>query len=211
MTPKTFLARLKKQYSDEKSDLFWDKNRPWTLLFAVILSARATDKKVNEITPCLFKKFPKLEDFAVAPLEETQRIIRPIGFFREKAARLQKSAQILLRDHAGILPGTMSELILLPGVGRKTANVVLRNAFEKNEGIAVDTHVSRVSERVGLVPSGLLPEKIEQILMKKFPKIEWGAISHRVILFGRDFCRSGNPKCEICPLRDSCRAKMSRK
>lgn len=199
----TFLERILSQYSTEQCHLQWDKKRPWTLLFAVILSAQCTDKRVNMVTPILFKKFPDLESYVAKPIEELEQTIRSTGFFRSKAKSLQGSARSLLFDFGGKLPDTMEGLTRLPGVGRKTANVILWNIFEKNIGFVVDTHVGRIARRTGLTKNKN-PEKVEHDLMKKLPQQYWGALSHMLVQFGRDTCKAPKAKCSECFLNDIC-------
>lgn len=206
ISPSIFVDRLAHHYADEICHLNGDPKRPWTLLFAVILSAQCTDKRVNQVTPILFKKFPDLESYAVRPLEEIEQVIRSTGFFRSKAKSLKGSAQKIILDYGGVLPDTMEDLTALPGVGRKTANVILWNVFHKNIGFVVDTHVGRISYRVGLTLHKD-PIKIEKDLMKKLPPDQWGVLSHRLVQFGRDTCTARNPKCAECFLADHCPRK----
>jgi endonuclease-3 len=198
-----FVQEITQQYPIEKCHLHWDKKRPWTLLFAVILSAQCTDKRVNMVTPKLFKVFPDLESYAVRPVGEIESIIRSTGFFRSKAKSLKGSAQKILLDFKGILPDSMSDLISLPGVARKTANVILWNIFGKNEGFVVDTHIRRIAQRAGLSREKN-PVKIEQDLMKQLPKKHWGDLSHKLVQFGRDTCKAPTPLCSKCFFRDIC-------
>lgn len=201
--PKQFLVKMKVHYVDEICHLTWDQKRPWTLLFAVILSAQCTDKRVNIVTPVLFSEFPDLEAFVAKPIEEIESVIRSTGFFRNKANSLKQSAEKILLDYSGKLPNTMEALTSLTGVGRKTANVVLWNVFGKNIGFVVDTHVGRISQRVGL-STAKTPAKIEKDLMSKIPKSEWGTLSHMLVQFGRDFCKAPIPKCTSCFLSSDC-------
>jgi len=203
ISPAVFLERINRHYADEICHLYWEKEKPWTLLFAVILSAQCTDKRVNQVTPNLFKNFPTLEHFAIKPIEMIESDIRSTGFFRTKARHLQESAKKILTDFDGKLPDSMKNLILLSGVGRKTANVILWNVFGKNEGFVVDTHVSRIAFRTGSTREKN-PEKIEKDLMKKLPKKFWGRTSHQLVQFGRDFCKAPKPKCEKCFLKKIC-------
>ena len=201
--PHQFTQRVTEHYRDEICHLHWDKERPWTLLFAVILSAQATDVGVNKATPSLFKNFPDLESFVAKPLELIEQEVKTIGLYRSKAKNLKKCAEQILTLHNGKVPDNMDDLINLAGVGRKTANVILWNIFEKNEGFVVDTHVGRISQRTGLTKAKT-PEKIEKDLMKKIEQKQWGPMSHRLVQFGRDFCVARNPKCKECFLKDIC-------
>lgn len=206
ITPKDFVSRLKSHYPDEICHLTWDPNRPWTLLFAVILSAQATDVGVNKATPKLFKNFPDLESFIAKPLELIEDDIKTIGLYRSKAKNLKKCAEQLVKNYQSQVPDEMEDLITLAGVGRKTANVILWNIFGKNQGMVVDTHVGRITQRVGLSKQKT-PEKIEKDLMKKLPQDDWGETGHRLVQFGRDFCTARNPKCNECFFNDLCPKK----
>jgi endonuclease-3 len=176
---------------------------PFQLLVATILSAQATDKRVNIVTPDLFERYPNARVLAEADTEELENAIKSTGFFRSKAKSLLGMARALVDHHGGEVPSTMEELTELPGVGRKTANVILGNAFHKNLGIVVDTHVARLSHRFGLT-SEIDPVKIEQDLMPLFPREQWTMVSHLLIEHGRQICDARKPKCEICPLNDIC-------
>ena len=194
---------FEKIYKNEECHLTWDKQRPWTLLFAVILSAQCTDKRVNLTTPTLLKEFPDLEAFIARPIKDIERVIRPLGFFRTKSKSLRGTAEKILLDCNGILPSSMEELIQLPGVGRKTANVVLQTVFGKNEGFVVDTHVLKISNRLGWV-TNRNPIKVEQSLMKIFPQEKWAWLGHCMVQFGRDYCKASTPLCNTCPLKEKC-------
>lgn len=203
LTPKNFYEKVEIYYADEICHLDWDQKRPWTLLFAVILSAQCTDKRVNEVTKTLFVEFPDLEHFVAKPIEEIERIIKSTGFYKNKSKHLKTSAEQILLDFGGQIPDTMESLVTLAGVGRKTANVVLWNVFGKNVGFVVDTHVGRISQRVGLTKNKS-PEKIELDLMKKIPQSHWGELSHMLVQFGRDFCKAPTPICSGCFLKELC-------
>ena len=203
ISPKIFLQKMSANYADEICHLNWDPDRSWTLLFAVILGAQCTDARVNQVTESLFRDFPDLENFAVRPIEDIEMAIRPTGFFHSKAKYLQQTAQILLTSHDGRVPDSMRELVALPGVGRKTANVVLWNVFGKNVGFVVDTHVSRIAQRTGL-SSHSTPEKIEKDLMAALPQKIWGQTSHQLVQFGRDTCSAPTPKCSKCFFQTIC-------
>jgi endonuclease-3 len=194
-------ARLKTEYPDARTELVW--SNPLELLVATILSAQTTDVQVNRVTEKLFTKYRTAEDYADSSLDELEENIRPTGFYRNKARSLRGMARALVEEHGGEVPSTMSELVALPGVGRKTANVVLGNAFGINEGIVVDTHVRRVSDRLGLT-EGSDPAKIEQELMRLVPEGDWTIFSHLLILHGRRTCKARKPDCPNCILNDIC-------
>ncbi|HMI58227.1 MAG TPA: endonuclease III [Gemmatimonadaceae bacterium] len=180
-----------------------DHKDAYQLLVATILSAQCTDKRVNMVTPDLFKHYPNAAALAKADTGELENEIKSTGFFRSKSKSLMGMARALVDRHHGEVPDTMEALTELPGVGRKTANVVLGNAFHKNLGIVVDTHVARLSHRFGLTREED-PVKIEQDLMPLFPTAQWTMVSHLLIEHGRQICEARNPKCEICPLNDIC-------
>jgi endonuclease III len=195
------VARLEAEYPDARTELDW--SNPLELLVATILSAQTTDVQVNKVTERLFAKYRTAEDYADAPSHVLEEDIRPTGFYRNKARSLRGMASALVEEHRGEVPRTMSELVALPGVGRKTANVVLGNAFGVDEGIVVDTHVRRVSGRLGLTQNRD-PAKIEQDLMQVVPKDDWTIFSHLLILHGRRICKSRKPDCPNCTLNDIC-------
>jgi endonuclease-3 len=192
---------LKAEYPDARTELDW--SNPLELLVATILSAQTTDVQVNRVTESLFAKYRTAEDYADSNPEELEEDIRPTGFYRNKARSLRGMANALVEKHAGEVPRTMSELVALPGVGRKTANVVLGNAFGTNEGIVVDTHVRRVSGRLGLTESSD-PVNIEQELMEVVPEQDRTIFSHLLILHGRRTCKARKPDCPNCILNDIC-------
>jgi endonuclease III len=194
-------ARLKAEYPDASTELDW--SNPLELLVATILSAQTTDVQVNRVTESLFSKYRTAEDYADSNPDELEEDIRPTGFYRNKARSLRGMARALVEEHGGEVPRTMSELVTLPGVGRKTANVVLGNAFGSNEGIVVDTHVRRVSGRLGLTESSD-PVKVEQELMRLVPERDWTIFSHLLILHGRRTCKARKPDCPNCILNDIC-------
>jgi endonuclease III len=194
-------SRLRKAHPDAHCEL--DHETPLQLLGATILSAQCTDKRVNMVTPLLFRTYPTAQAMADAPPEQLEDIIRSTGFFRNKTKSLIGLGKALVERHNGVVPDTMEDLVRLPGVGRKTANVVLGNAFHKNEGIVVDTHVARVSQRLGLTKE-MDPVRIEQDLMPLFPREDWALLSHLLIFHGRRICEARSPKCEICTLNDIC-------
>ena len=194
-------ARLKAEYPDARTELDWAN--PLELLVATILSAQTTDVQVNRVTESLFSKYRTAEDYADSTPDELEEDIRPTGFYRNKARSLRGMASALVEEHGGEVPRTMSELLALPGVGRKTANVVLGNAFGTNEGIVVDTHVRRVSGRL-LLTEGQDPVKIEQDLMEAVPEEDRTIFSHLLILHGRRTCKARKPDCPNCILNDIC-------
>ncbi len=195
------LGRLKAETPDATTELRW--NNPLELLVATILSAQTTDVRVNGVTEKLFDKYHTVKDYAEADPEELEEVIRPTGFFRNKARSLQGMARALLKDHDGEVPRAMPDLIALPGVGRKTANVVLGNAFSVDEGVVVDTHVRRLSNRLGL-SAEKNPEKVERDLMRVVPREDWTVFSHLLILHGRRVCKARKPDCPACVLKDIC-------
>lgn len=176
---------------------------PWELLVATILAAQCTDARVNTVTPELFRRWPGPEELAHAPREELEALIHPTGFFRNKAKNLLGCARALVEKYQGKMPMSIAELITLPGVARKTANVVLFGGFGINEGIAVDTHVRRISFRLGLTDSQD-PVVIERDLMAIFPREEWGNLNLRMVAFGRDICRARSPACSLCEMESFC-------
>src|SRR5918998_2542104 len=195
------IARLKSAYPDARTALDWSS--PLELLVATILSAQTTDVRVNSVTPDVFAKYPTAAAYADADLTELEEAIRPTGFFRNKAKSLQGMAHALVEEHGGEVPRTMEELVALPGVGRKTANVVLGNAFSIDEGVVVDTHVRRVSRRLSITEHQN-PEKIERDLLEVVPEEERALFSHLLIFHGRRVCKSRKPNCSACILNDAC-------
>jgi endonuclease-3 len=194
-------AILARAYPEARCELVF--RNPYELLVATILSAQCTDARVNQVTPAFFARFPDARALAQASQEEVEQLIKPTGFFRNKAKALLGMAKALVERHGGEVPREMEALVQLPGVGRKTANVVLGTAFGLATGIVVDTHVARVSRRLGLA-SSQDPEKIEQELMALFPPTSWVALGHRLILHGRYMCQARKPKCTACPLSELC-------
>jgi endonuclease-3 len=195
------LARLRREYPDAHCEL--DFETPLQLLIATILSAQCTDKRVNMVTPDLFRTYPDAESLSKAKPPELEELIRSTGFFRNKTKSLLGMSGAVAERHGGKVPHTMEELVDLPGVGRKTANVVLGNAFGINVGIVVDTHVGRLSVRLGLT-SETDPVKVEQALMPLFPRDKWTLVSHLLIFHGRRICIARAPKCAACVLSDIC-------
>ena len=195
------LARLRVAYPDARCAL--DHADAYQLLVATILSAQCTDARVNLVTPAFFARYPTPEDLARAEPAEVEALIRSTGFFRNKTRSLIGMAQALVAEHRGLVPRTMEELRVLPGVGRKTANVILGNAYEINEGITVDTHVTRLSRLLGLTRHDE-PVRIEQDLMPLFPREDWALVSHLLIFHGRQVCVARRPRCPECVLADLC-------
>ena len=193
--------RLEKIYPDAHTEL--DYETPLQLLVATILSAQCTDKRVNMVTPLLFQTFSTAAALADAPQEKLEEIIKSTGFFRNKSKSLIGLGKALVERHSGEVPDSMDALVRLPGVGRKTANVILGNAFMKNEGVVVDTHVGRLSLRLGLTKE-TDPVKVEQDLMPLFPRENWAQLAHLLIFHGRRVCFARSPACEMCVLNDIC-------
>jgi endonuclease-3 len=196
-----YYRRLSRMYPDARCAL--DHEDPYQLLVATILSAQCTDKRVNMVTPALFKSYPGASALADAEPDALEDAIRSTGFFRNKTKSLLGMARAVVDRHGGSIPDSMDELTQLPGVGRKTANVVLGNAFGKNVGIVVDTHVTRLSNRLGLTRE-TDAVKIEEDLMPLFPPEQWTMVSHLLIEHGREICIARAPECEVCPLNDMC-------
>ena len=187
-------------------ECFLDHTNPFRLVISVLLSAQTTDAQVNRVTPELFRRFPTPEAMAAASLEEVAKIIRSLGFYKTKARHCVEAAQAIVADFGGEVPHTMAELTSLPGVGRKTANIVLNVSFGIVEGIAVDTHVNRIAHRLGLSPKTheREPLKTEQDLLAILPRELWGPVNHQWIRHGRDTCTARAPKCDGCALEDIC-------
>lgn len=195
------VAGLRKTYPDAECALNF--STPLELLIATILSAQCTDKRVNLVTPPLFAKYRSAADYASAPRAEIEKAIQTAGFFRSKAKSIQTCCARLAAEFGGQVPRELDVLVQLPGVGRKTANVVLGTAFDIASGVVVDTHVGRISRRLGLTKHAD-PVKIERDLMELLPRREWVAFSHRMIHHGRAICLARRPRCEACPLADNC-------
>ncbi len=196
-------ARLFDYYGPGKASL--DYQTPFQLTVAVVLSAQCTDAAVNKATPALFERFPTPEAMAQANPQEVEGYIRSLGFFRAKAKNLVALAQTVMGDFGGTVPADVDLLQKLPGVGRKTANCVMCEAFKDPQGIAVDTHVFRITHRLKLAgPSANTPQKVEDILLKVFPRSDWMYVNHQLVHFGREFCRARNPRCGECILGDLC-------
>lgn len=193
--------RLARRYPEPRTELTWTS--PWELLVATILSAQCTDARVNTVTPGLFAAWSTVEDMAGAEPAQIEAVIRSTGFFRNKAKNLHASASKIVAQFGGQVPRTMEEMLTLPGVARKTANVVLSNAYGVQAGIAVDTHVKRIAFRLGLTLQ-TNPDKVERDLLELFPQSSWGAVNHYLVLFGREVCVARKPRCAVCELADIC-------
>lgn len=196
--------RLIRMYKRRKTVLNFGS--PWECLVAVQLSAQCTDKRVNIVTPELFKKYKKINDYASAPLSDLEKMIRSTGFYKNKAKNIKAAAEKVVKDFGGVLPSTMEELLELPGIARKSANVILFNAFGVISGVAVDTHVMRITKLLGLISKKAegKPEKIEAELIELLPKKYWALFSLLITEHGREICIANRPKCAECKLRDSC-------
>lgn len=201
------LDKIGEMFPDAHCEL--NHSNPFELVIAVLLSAQCTDVLVNKVTKDLFAKYKKPEDYLQVPIEELQNDIRSIGLYRNKAKNIQKLCQILIEQYDGQVPADRDELMKLPGVGRKTANVVVSVAFGI-PAIAVDTHVERVSKRLGICRWKDSVLEVEETLMKKVPKDEWSITHHRLIFFGRYHCKAQNPQCSDCPLLELCREGKKR-
>jgi endonuclease III len=195
------LRQLAKDYGDAECALH--HKSAFELLVATILSAQCTDERVNMVTPALFKKYPTAAAFAVAPVPDIEKMIQSTGFFRNKAKSIKNCSQALVDEHGGKVPQELDELVKLAGVGRKTANVVLGVVFRKATGVVVDTHVGRLSRRLGLTANDD-PVKVEADLMAIIPQQEWIDFSHRLIHHGRQVCQARKPKCDACTLAELC-------
>ena len=193
--------RMGELYPDVRSAL--DFTTPFTMVICVLLSAQTTDAAVNRVTPELFRRWPDAESMAAADPDEVGEVIRSIGFWRAKSRHCVEASQMIVSDFGGEVPRTMEELTRLPGVGRKTANIVLNKAFGIVDGIAVDTHVYRIACRLGFSKAAT-PLACEQDLLKLLPRELWGPVNEQWIHFGRDVCHAQNPKCDGCPLADLC-------
>jgi endonuclease III len=195
------LDRLAAEHPDAHIALNW--STPLELLVATILSAQCTDVRVNQVTETLFRRFRRPQDYLAVPAEELERAIQPTGFFRQKTAAIRGCCTAILERHGGEVPDTTAELVALPGVGRKTAAVVASNAFGRREGIAVDTHVRRLSRRLGLTRH-TDPDKIERVLMQLYPRERWLQVSDVLIFHGRRVCHARSPRCDVCSVTDLC-------
>jgi endonuclease-3 len=200
------LSRIQDLYPDATCSL--DYATPVQLLVATILSAQCTDERVNKVTPGLFKRFPDAESLANADLTELEELVRSTGFYRNKAKNIQGACRMIVNDFNAVVPNKMEELLKLPGVARKTANVVLAHAYGINAGVTVDTHVKRLSQRLGLTKN-TEPVGIEKDLMKLLPQPHWENWSIRLIYHGRAVCKARSPGCNLCELADLCDMNLS--
>ncbi len=203
ISSKEVMETLDKLLPNAKCEL--EYNKDYELLIATVLSAQTTDKRVNEVTHVLFTKY-NLEDLKEMPLKEIENIIKPVGTYTRKAQYIKEIANRLITDYDGVVPNNREYLESLPGVGRKTANVVLSNLFSV-PAIAVDTHVFRVAKRLGLASETDDVWAVEQKLMKKFPKEKWSLLHHQLVLFGRYYCKSKNPVCQTCIFKEKCKVR----
>ena len=195
------IEKLKEAYPDATCSL--DFETPFQMLVAVMLSAQCTDERVNKTTPSLFEKYPTPEDICNIKLEELEKIIHPCGFYKNKAKNIKAMAKEIIEKYDGKVPKTMEELTKLPGVGRKSANVVMLEAFNNPQGIAIDTHAKRIANRVGLSKEKE-PSKIEQDILKIIPKKYYKDVNHLLVWHGRKTCDARKPKCENCPISTYC-------
>ena len=202
------IETLKKMYPDAKCSL--DFSTPFQMLVSVVLSAQCTDERVNKTTPSIFSKYSTPQDFADMDIELLEELIHPCGFYKTKAKNLKRTAQILVEKYNGIVPNNMEDLMSLPGVGRKSANVIMLEAFDLPQGIAVDTHCKRIANRLGF-SSESDPAKIEQDLLKVIPKEYYKDVNHIFIWHGRNVCTSQKPKCDSCKLQQYCKFYKSNK
>lgn len=202
------IETLKEMYPDAKCSL--DFSTPFQMLVSVVLSAQCTDERVNKTTPSIFSKYSTPQDFADMDIELLEELIHPCGFYKTKAKNLKRTAQILVEKYDGIVPNNMEDLMSLPGVGRKSANVIMLESFDLPQGIAVDTHCKRIANRLGF-SSESDPAKIEQDLLKVIPKEYYKDVNHIFIWHGRNVCTSQKPKCDSCKLQQYCKFYKSNK
>ncbi len=196
------INKLIEYYPDATCSLDFDT--PFEMLVAVVLSAQCTDERVNKTTPSLFEKYSTPEDFMNANIKELEKLIHPCGFYKNKAKNLKAAGKKIVDDFNGTVPNTMEELITIPGVGRKSANVIMLEAFQNPQGIAVDTHAKRIANRLGFSNQSD-PAKIEQDLLKSISKEYWKDVNHIFMWHGRNVCISQKPKCDICPVKEHCK------
>lgn len=196
-----YFNRLSKMYPNAKCALNF--SNAWELLVATILSAQCTDKRVNMVTPILFKELPTIESFSKVNIPQLEQLIRSTGFFRNKAKNIKNAAKMIIEQFNSTVPDNMDDLVKIPGIARKSANVILFVWYGKNEGVIVDTHVKRISNRLGLTKE-TDPVKIEKDLMKLFKKDDWGMLSYYFVDHGRALCKAPTPKCTECKLNDIC-------
>lgn len=193
---------LENEYKDAKCGL--DYTTPLSLVIALILAAQCTDARVNIICPILLKKYPDVYSLAKADIKDIQEIIHPCGFYRNKAKSIKNCCEKIISDFNGIVPNTMQELTTLSGIGRKSANIILQECFDITEGIAVDTHVTRITRKIG-ISNEKIQENIEKDLMKKIPKKYWNKINHILVSHGRKYCIARKPNCDECPISSLCK------
>ena len=199
------IEKLKNYYPDATCSL--DFETPFQMLVAVVLSAQCTDERVNKTTPSIFSKYPTVYDFDNMDLSTLEELIHPCGFYKNKAKNLKAAARTIIEKYNGEVPKTMEELLQIPGVGRKSANVIMLEAFLNPQGIAVDTHAKRISNRIGFSNESD-PLKIEQDLLKVIPKEYYYDVNHLLVWHGRKVCTARNPNCDICPIKDLCDKKI---
>ena len=199
------IEKLKNYYPDATCSL--DFETPFQMLVAVVLSAQCTDERVNKTTPSIFSKYPTVYDFDNMDLSTLEELIHPCGFYKNKAKNLKAAARTIIEKYNGEVPKTMEELLQIPGVGRKSANVIMLEAFHNPQGIAVDTHAKRISNRIGFSNESD-PLKIEQDLLKVIPKEYYYDVNHLLVWHGRKVCTARNPNCDICPIKDLCDKKI---
>lgn len=192
---------LKEEFSDAKCGL--DFNNPIELVCALILAAQCTDARVNTIIPVLFSKYKDVYELSKADIHDIAKIVKPCGFYMNKSKAISNTCKIIVEKYNGIVPDTMKDLTTLPGIGRKSANIILQECFNKVEGIAVDTHVTRISRKIG-ISNKTTQEKIENELLHKINKKYWSTINHVFVLHGRKYCIARRPQCEICPIKNYC-------
>lgn len=201
------IEKLKAYYPDATCSL--DFNSPFEMVVAVMLSAQCTDERVNKTTPSLFEKYSTPQAICDMNIEELEQIIHPCGFYKNKAKNIKAMAKEIIEKYNGKVPETMEELISLPGVGRKSANVIMLEAFNNPQGIAIDTHAKRIANRVGL-SKNTIPEKIEEDILKLIPKEYYKDVNHLLVWHGRKICDARKPKCEGCPISKICMKKLEK-
>ncbi len=199
------IEKLKNYYPDATCSL--DFETPFQMLVAVVLSAQCTDERVNKTTPSIFSKYPTVYDFDNMDLSTLEELIHPCGFYKNKAKNLKAAARTIIEKYNGEVPNTMEELLQIPGVGRKSANVIMLEAFHNPQGIAVDTHAKRISNRIGFSNESD-PLKIEQDLLKVIPKEYYYDVNHLLVWHGRKVCTARNPSCNICPIKELCKKNI---
>lgn len=202
------IEKLKKYYPDATCSLNF--KTPFQMLIAVMLSAQCTDERVNKITPILFEKYNTPEEIYKMDLEELEKIIYPCGFYKNKAKNIKLMSKEIIEKYNGKVPETMEELINLPGVGRKSANVIMLEVFNNPQGIAIDTHAKRILNRLGISKNNI-PEKVEQDILKLIPKEYYKDVNHLLVWHGRKICNSRKPKCQECPIKEYCKTYVNEK